>query len=131
VKAYAKGQTLGDAAIEAGYSAKNPHQSGYQALKQIKGRVPELMDELGLTDRALIRKYLVPLLKAKETKFLQPCYGFASITSKKEQYLALATNFKIFKDAWRNDVSHIGSKYLEDDADSIYRHVGRFFISRA
>jgi HEPN domain-containing protein len=45
---------------------------------------------------------------------------------KKDQYLGLVTDFKIFKDAWRNDVSHIGSQYLEDDADSIYRHVGRF-----
>jgi hypothetical protein len=45
---------------------------------------------------------------------------------KKERYLGLITDFRIFKDAWRNDVAHAGTKYLEDDGDSIYRHVGRF-----
>jgi hypothetical protein len=32
-------------------------------------RAADLMDEIGLTDRALIENYLVPLLDAKETKF--------------------------------------------------------------
>jgi HEPN domain-containing protein len=46
--------------------------------------------------------------------------------SKREEYLGLIVDFKIFKDAWRNDVSHIGSKYEFEDADSIYQFVGRF-----
>ena len=50
---------------------------------------------------------------------------------KKKSYLSLITDFKIFKDAWRNDVSHVGSKYLEDDADSIYRHVGQIYENLA
>jgi hypothetical protein len=70
LRAYAKGKTLKQAAIEAGYSKKNADQSGYQALKAIKGRAADLMDEIGLTDRALIQNYLVPLLEAKETKFV-------------------------------------------------------------
>jgi phage terminase small subunit len=37
LKAYAKGKTLKQAAIEAGYSKKNADQSGYQVLKAIKG----------------------------------------------------------------------------------------------
>jgi hypothetical protein len=37
LKAYAKGKTLKQAAIEAGYSKKNADQSGYQMLKAIKG----------------------------------------------------------------------------------------------
>jgi phage terminase small subunit len=36
-EAYAKGKTLKQAAIEAGYSKKNADQSGYQVLKAIKG----------------------------------------------------------------------------------------------
>ena len=69
LKAYAKGKTLKQAAIEAGYSKKNADQSGHQALKAIKVRAADLMDEMGLTDRALIENYLVPLLSAEETKF--------------------------------------------------------------
>lgn len=46
--------------------------------------------------------------------------------AKRQPYSDLATNFKIFKDGWRNNASHIGSKYDEFEADSIYRHVDRF-----
>jgi hypothetical protein len=45
---------------------------------------------------------------------------------RKHSYSNLVTDFKIFKDAWHNHVAQIGSKYVEDNADSIYRHVGRF-----
>ena len=48
LKAYAKGKTLKEAALQAGYSPKNAAQSGFQALKGVQGRIPELMDELGL-----------------------------------------------------------------------------------
>jgi hypothetical protein len=33
--------------------------------------MPELMDSLGLSEKALIEKHLVPLLSAKSTKFFQ------------------------------------------------------------
>ena len=42
VKELAKGKTLTQAAKEAGYSGKNPAQFGYQALAQLRGRVPDL-----------------------------------------------------------------------------------------
>jgi hypothetical protein len=60
-----------DAAREAGYSGKNLAQSGHQALKAIRLSMPELMDEIGLTERALIEKHLVPLLSATTTKYFQ------------------------------------------------------------
>jgi hypothetical protein len=69
LKAYAKGKTLKEAALQAGYSPKNAAQSGFQALKGVQSRIPELMDEVGLSDRVLIEKYLKPLLEAEETKF--------------------------------------------------------------
>jgi hypothetical protein len=65
------GATITEAARKAGYSEKNLAQSGHQALKAIRLRMPELMDEAGLTERALIEKYLVPLLSAKDTKYFQ------------------------------------------------------------
>ena len=61
--------TITEAARKAGYSLKRPGQSGYQALKQIKERMPEVLERHGLTDDSLIEKYLKPLLRAKETKF--------------------------------------------------------------
>jgi len=62
------GRTITEAARIAGYSEKNLAQSGHQALKAIRLSVPELLDELGLTERTLIEKHLVPKLHAKITK---------------------------------------------------------------
>jgi hypothetical protein len=69
VKALAEGKTLTQAAKEANYSSKNPGQSGYEALAQLRGRVPELLERHGLGEEVLIEKYLKPLLEAQETKF--------------------------------------------------------------
>lgn len=69
VKFLAKGMSLTDAALKAGYSPECAGQSGYQALKAIRRKMPALLDSKGLTDEALIEKYLKPALEAKETKF--------------------------------------------------------------
>jgi phage terminase small subunit len=69
VKSLCSGMTLAEAAIEAGYSPKNAAQSGFQALKYIEAKMPELMDRQGLTASALINKYLLPALEAEETEF--------------------------------------------------------------
>lgn len=45
-----EGTTITEAARRAGYSGKNLAQSGYQALKTIRLKMPELMDDLGLTE---------------------------------------------------------------------------------
>lgn len=69
VEALAKGATtIGEAAIAAGYSDKNPGQSGYQALKGIQAKMSDILDRHGLTDDVLIEKHLIPLLKAMTTK---------------------------------------------------------------
>ena len=95
LKAYAKGKTLKQAAIEAGYSKTNADQSGYQALKAIKGRAADLMDEIGLTDRVLIENYLVPLLEAKETKFFKDGDKPISVAALAIRHAALDTAFKL------------------------------------
>jgi hypothetical protein len=69
VKALPEAKTQAEAAVVAGYSPKNAKQSAHQALESIRKKMPDLMDELGLTDRALIDKYLLPALEATETKF--------------------------------------------------------------
>jgi len=69
VEARLERKSKSDAAITAGYSAKNAGQSGYQVEKAIAGRMRELMDERGLTVGLLIAKHLIPLLDATETKF--------------------------------------------------------------
>lgn len=69
VKQLAKGKSRKDAAIAAGYSEKNPSQSAHNALDAIKRKMPEVMEKMGLTDEALVKKHLLPLLAAKETKF--------------------------------------------------------------
>lgn len=71
VKYLAKGMNLTDAALAAGYSEECPAQSGHQALEHIKRKMPQILDRHGLTDDALIDKYLRPALEANETKFAQ------------------------------------------------------------
>ena len=69
VKALAKGKAIGKAAIEAGYSPKNPTASGNQAIDAIRQAAPELLARHGLNDDALIQKHLIPLMNAEQTKF--------------------------------------------------------------
>lgn len=64
-------KTISEASIKAGYSPKHPKQSGNQVLQQIKGRVPDLMDRLGLTEEVLIDKHLRRHLVAKKTVFVR------------------------------------------------------------
>ena len=71
MKSLARGASQKDAFIAAGYKAKHPDQGAHQALKQIQGKLPQIMDQMGLTDHLLIEKYLVPLLEAEETKFFK------------------------------------------------------------
>jgi hypothetical protein len=70
LKAMAKGKTQAQAAVQAGYSKKNAHQSGYQAAQLIRRNMPEVMERHGLTDDALIDNYLLPALQAEETQFI-------------------------------------------------------------
>ena len=69
VKALAKTRHIGKAALKAGYSPKNPDQSGHQALQAIQKAAPELLAKYGLDDDSLIEKHLLPLMKAEQTKF--------------------------------------------------------------
>jgi hypothetical protein len=66
-----KGRNLTQSAMAAGYSDRRPGQSGWQALKNIQLKVPEFLDQYGLTDEALIEKHLKPLLNATQVKHFQ------------------------------------------------------------
>jgi hypothetical protein len=46
VKNLARGASQKDAFIAAGYKAKHPDQGAHQALKQIQGKVPQIMDQM-------------------------------------------------------------------------------------
>jgi|SRR5580658_776913 hypothetical protein len=72
VQTLAKGATITEAAIAAGYSKNRPDQSGSQALKLIgaSGAGADFLDRMGLTDEVLYQKYIFPLLNAYETKFV-------------------------------------------------------------
>jgi hypothetical protein len=54
VKTLAKRASLTDAAIEAGFSSRYPSQSGFQALQQVRGRVPHLLEKHGLGEEILM-----------------------------------------------------------------------------
>jgi hypothetical protein len=69
LQALAQGSTYAEAARYAGYSEKHLKQSGFQAFQVIKAKMPQILDRKGLTDDAVIDKYLLPALEAKETVF--------------------------------------------------------------
>jgi hypothetical protein len=95
VKNLAKGASQKDAFIAAGYKAKHPDQGAHQALKQIQGKVPQIMDQMGLTDHLLIEKYLVPLLDAEETKFFNGGKKRINVAALGIRHTALDTAFKL------------------------------------
>lgn len=69
IQELSKGKNLTEAGLAAGFSKKCPSQSAHQALSLMSKTMPEMLDEAGLTDFAIIEKYLKPLLNATETKF--------------------------------------------------------------
>jgi hypothetical protein len=71
LKNLSMGCSITEAARKAGYSEKWPGQAGYQALQNLKVKMPELLDRLGLNEAMLIEKHLKPLLRAQTTKFFQ------------------------------------------------------------
>lgn len=74
MKNLTKGMSITDAAIKAGYSNSTravAGQLGSQALENIRLKMPEVLENAGLTDESLVEDYLKPLLKATETKFFQ------------------------------------------------------------
>jgi hypothetical protein len=95
VKGIASGKTLTQAAIDAGYSSKHPNQSGYQALAQLRGRVPELLERHGLGEEVLIEKYLQPLLEAHETKFFKEGKVRIDVEALGIRHAALRTAFEL------------------------------------
>jgi len=95
VKNLAKGASQKDAFIAAGYKAKHPDQGAHQALKQIQGKVPQIMDQMGLTNHLLIEKYLVPLLEAEETKFFNGGKKRINVAALGIRHTALDTAFKL------------------------------------
>jgi hypothetical protein len=97
IRELAKGSTHRDAPIKAGYKAKHPDQVAHQALKGIQQKVPALMVEVGLTDRVLIdiEEYLVPLLRAKETKFFKDGDKRINVAALGIRHTALDTAFKL------------------------------------
>lgn len=98
VKNLVGGMTITDAARQAGYSKKCPGQAGYQALQNLKLKMPELLDRLGLSDVALIEKHLKPLLSARTTRFFQhrgKVTGKRVVTDNDARLKALDMAFKL------------------------------------
>jgi hypothetical protein len=95
IKGIASGKTLTQGAKDAGYSEKHAAQSGYQALAQLRGRVPELLERHGLGEEVLIEKYLLPLLEAKETKFFNDGAKRINVEALGIRHAALRTAFEL------------------------------------
>ena len=71
MKTRAEGKPYKESGIVAGYPAKNAAQSAYQAIKGLRGRVADLLDNTGLSEQVGIEMYVKPALEATETIFAQ------------------------------------------------------------
>lgn len=69
LKAFVKTGNQRLSALSAGYSPVNPDQSANCVMKQLRRKVPELLEHIGLHLEKVFSKTLVPGLKAKETEF--------------------------------------------------------------
>jgi hypothetical protein len=67
LKALPHAKTIAEAGRIAGYSAR---QATNQALRNLREKMPEMLDRLGLTDERIIDDCLRPGLFATETRFL-------------------------------------------------------------
>ena len=60
------GESVGDASKAAGYASI---QTGSRALSDTRTRLHSIMNKHGLSEEALIRDYLVPLMNATKSQF--------------------------------------------------------------
>src|SRR5580700_5886337 len=69
LKAFVKTGHQRKSALSAGYSPVNPDQSASSVMKQLRRKVPELLERVGLHLEKVFRETLVPGLSAKKTEF--------------------------------------------------------------
>jgi hypothetical protein len=69
LKAFVRTGNQRQSVLSAGYSPVNPDQSANCVMKQLRRKVPELLEHVGLHLEEVLRETLVPGLKAKKTEF--------------------------------------------------------------
>jgi hypothetical protein len=99
VKELVTSKTVTEAAVKAGFAPKHARQGAHQAMKAIRGRVPDMMDRLGLSEEKIIDKYLRRNLEKKKTVFVR-----------EEKVVSVGTGR-----AKREVVRHIVKKHVLDD----------------
>ena len=71
ISALATSDSATEAAGKAGYSPKNLDKSAHQVMKALRGRVPQILDDLGLDEKFVIENHLAPKLTAKRVHYFQ------------------------------------------------------------
>lgn len=68
IKALTEGKTIAAAYAAAGYEGVNANKSGWEALKKIRMKAPDILNAAGLGQHELIHNFLKPMLSATEVK---------------------------------------------------------------
>lgn len=109
-------KTITEAAVKAGYSKKTAGQGGHQALKSMRGRIPDLMDRIGLSEEFLIEKHLKRHLSKTRTAFIrEEKLGRRSVGSGKNKRT-------------EEVVRHVVKKYTLDDNQVQLRALEQAFL---
>jgi hypothetical protein len=105
IKAMIKAETFTQAAEMAGYSDKS---NAHHALTNIREKMPELLDRMGLTDESVIEQHLKPGLLAMETKF----FADKGIVLQREDVIAWGERRGYLDMLWK-----LKGKYARDQQD--------------
>jgi hypothetical protein len=134
---------FGDTVAKAFPSARNDIKASGRclALDQWTASVFHCMRvlEIGLT--VLARKMRVPSDQTNWQVIIDNIENRIKVVEKKATkrqrktslkfYSGAATQFRYFKDAWRNHVAHVRDTYDEEDAERIFRSVRDFMVHLA
>lgn len=102
----------------------------FHAMRVLEHGLRAIAVEVGLPSEAMAHENWKNVIDQVERK-IRDMEGLPKSPEKAERLRVLsglATEFRYFKDAWRNHVSHSRAVYAEIDATTVYGHV-RYFMN--
>ncbi len=97
----------------------------FHSMRALEIRLSAAATKLGVTSKKPDWQNLINEIEVEIKKINGPHAG-TDWKQKEQFYSEAATNFRYFKNAWRNHVMHVRDNYTERDAKKIMEHVTSF-----
>jgi hypothetical protein len=85
----AESKTYKEAGLRAGLAAKNISTTVHGMIQRIQRKMPDVLESLGLTGEWAVKNRLLPLMHAKEVKFIQNGKAYVELENTSAQLRAL------------------------------------------